>query len=79
MHQEVRLRWPNKLTVESKSDCFGHSLIVQRISSTEEEEQKETDRREREIAEIKQAVGLSVLLRKIAESVSSIGTLCLSN
>ncbi|XP_053972981.1 poly(A)-specific ribonuclease PARN-like [Hylaeus volcanicus] len=68
VHQEVRVRWPNKLRVENKSDCSGHSLIVQRSGTKEEEEQKETERRDRELMEIKQAVGLSALLKKISES-----------
>ena len=68
VHQEVRVRWPNKLRVEGKSDCSGPSLVVQRSGTKEEEEQKEIERREREKLEIKQAVGLSLLLRKIADS-----------
>ncbi|KZC04656.1 Poly(A)-specific ribonuclease PARN [Dufourea novaeangliae] len=68
VHQEVRVRWPNKLRVESKSDCSGHSLIVQRSGTREEEEHKEIQRREREKLEIKEAVGFSTVLKKIAES-----------
>lgn len=55
VHQEVRVRWPNQLRVESKSNCSGHSLIVQRSGTKEEEEQKEVERREREMSEIDQA------------------------
>lgn len=79
VHQEVRVRWPNKLRVESKSDCSGPSLVVQRSGTKEEEEQKEVERREREKLEIKQAVGLSLLLRKIADSVCFIQGFSLSN
>nr|XP_033321022.1 poly(A)-specific ribonuclease PARN-like isoform X2 [Megalopta genalis] len=68
VHQEVRVRWPNKLRVESKIDYLGHSLVVQRSGTKKEEEQKDAERREREKMEIKEAVGLSSLLRKIADS-----------
>lgn len=69
MYQEVKLRWPNKLKVESKMNNFGCSLVVQRLGTKEEEEQREIEKREREKTEIQQAVGLSILMRKIADSV----------
>ncbi|XP_076623597.1 poly(A)-specific ribonuclease PARN isoform X2 [Colletes latitarsis] len=68
VYQEVKVRWPNKLRVESKSDCSGYRLVVQRSGSKEEEEQKETLRREKEITEIKEAIGLSALMKKISDS-----------
>ncbi|XP_076228203.1 poly(A)-specific ribonuclease PARN isoform X3 [Nomia melanderi] len=68
VHQEVRLRWPNVLRVESRSDCAGQCLVVQKSGTKQEEEQKEVERREREKLEIKEAAGLSTLLRKIADS-----------
>ena len=67
VHQEVRIRWPNKLKVESRMDNFGCSLAIQRLGTKEEEEQKDTLKREKEKLEIKQAVGLSMLMRKIAD------------
>ncbi|XP_029035613.1 poly(A)-specific ribonuclease PARN-like isoform X5 [Osmia bicornis bicornis] len=67
VHQEVRIRWPNKLKVESRMDNFGCSLAIQRLGTKEEEEQKDTLKREKEKLEIKQAVGLSILMRKIAD------------
>lgn len=69
MYQEVKLRWPNKLKVESKMNNFGCILVVQRLGTKEEEEQREIEKREREKTEIQQAVGLSILMRKIADSV----------
>lgn len=68
VYQEVRVRWPNKLKVESKNDTFGCSLVIQRLGNKEEEEQKEVEKREKEKMEVKQAVGLSILMRKIADS-----------
>ncbi|CAK9833269.1 Poly(A)-specific ribonuclease PARN [Anthophora retusa] len=68
VHQEVKARWPNKLKVESKLDNFVCNLVVQRLGSKEEEEQKESEKKERERMEVQQAVGLSILMRKIAES-----------
>ncbi|XP_076653140.1 poly(A)-specific ribonuclease PARN isoform X2 [Halictus rubicundus] len=68
VHQEVRVRWPNKLRVENRMGCLGHSLVIQRSGGKKEEEQKEVERREREKLEIKEAVGLSTLMKKIADS-----------
>lgn len=70
MHQEVRVRWPNILRVESRSDFSGQCLVVQKSGSKQKKEQKEADRRKKEKLEIKEAVGLSTLLRKIADSVN---------
>lgn len=80
MYQEVKLRWPNKLKVESKMNNFGCSLVIQRLGTKEEEEQREIEKREREKTEIQQAVGLSILMRKIADSVRLvISIICLYN
>lgn len=68
VHQEVKVRWPNKLKVESKLDNFVCNLVVQRLGSKEEEERKESEKKERERMEVQQAVGLSILMRKIADS-----------
>lgn len=70
IHQEARMRWPNKLRLEGRSDSNGQCLVVQRTGSKEEEEKKEAERREKEQNEVKQAVGLSALLKKIADAVS---------
>nr|XP_034174553.1 poly(A)-specific ribonuclease PARN-like isoform X2 [Osmia lignaria] len=67
VHQEVKIRWPNKLKVESRMDNFGCSLAIQRLGTKEEEEQKDILKKEKEKLEIKQAVGLSMLMRKIAD------------
>lgn len=69
VHQEVRVRWPNKLKVESKMDNFGCILVIQRLGTKEDEERKEVEKKEREKTEVQQAVGLSLLMRKIADSV----------
>lgn len=80
VYQEVKLRWPNKLKVESKMNNFGCSLVIQRLGTKEEEEQREIEKREREKTEIQQAVGLSILMRKIADSVRLvISIICLYN
>ncbi|XP_076298678.1 poly(A)-specific ribonuclease PARN isoform X2 [Lasioglossum baleicum] len=68
IHQEVRVRWPNKLRVENRMGCLGHSLLIQRSGTKKEEEQKEVERRDTEKLEIKEAVGLSALMKKIADS-----------
>nr|XP_012151358.1 PREDICTED: poly(A)-specific ribonuclease PARN-like isoform X2 [Megachile rotundata] len=68
VHQEVRIRWPNKLKVENRLENFGCTLVVQRLGTKEEEEEKEIKRKEKEKLEIQQAVGLSMLMRKIADS-----------
>ncbi|XP_072749603.1 poly(A)-specific ribonuclease PARN isoform X2 [Anoplolepis gracilipes] len=68
VYQEARIRWPNKVRVESKVENTWLCLSIQKAGTKEEEEQKENQRREREKLEIKQAVGLSNLLKKIVES-----------
>lgn len=70
IYQEARSRWPNKVRIESKVENNWHCLLVQKAGSKEEEEEKENQRREKEKLEIRQAVGLSTLLKKIVESVS---------
>lgn len=68
--QEVRQRWPGKIKMESKIDGAQQALVVYKVGSKEEEEKKEAERREKENMEIKEAVGLTALLRKIADSVN---------
>ncbi|XP_063979026.1 poly(A)-specific ribonuclease PARN-like isoform X2 [Diachasmimorpha longicaudata] len=67
-HQEVRQRWPKKIRLESRVEGGSQNLVVYRMGSKEEEEKKEKERQKKERMEIKEAVGLSALLRKIADS-----------
>lgn len=71
VYQETRVRWPDKVKVESKIENTWHCLLVRRAGNKEEEEEKENEKREKEKLEIKQAIGLSNLLKKIVESVST--------
>ncbi|XP_011867552.1 PREDICTED: poly(A)-specific ribonuclease PARN-like isoform X3 [Vollenhovia emeryi] len=68
VYQEARLRWPKKVRVESKIENTWHCLVVQRVGTKEQEEERENERREQEKMEIKEAVGLSNLMKKIVES-----------
>lgn len=68
VYQEARIRWPNKLKVESRFDKFDCTLVVKKLGTREEEQLWETERCERELAEVKRAVGLGILMRKIADS-----------
>ncbi|XP_034937449.1 poly(A)-specific ribonuclease PARN-like isoform X3 [Chelonus insularis] len=68
MCQEARLRWPGKIRLEGKVDGTTQALMVYKMGSREEELKKEAERREKEQEELKEAVGLSALLRKIADS-----------
>ncbi|CAD1472657.1 unnamed protein product, partial [Heterotrigona itama] len=68
VYQEAKLRWPNKLRIESKLENFACSLVIQRSGTKEEEEQRDVEKREKERIEIQQAVGLSMLMRKISNS-----------
>lgn len=70
VYQEAHTRWPNKVRVENKIENTWHCLLVQKTGTKEEEEEWESKKREKEKLEIKQAVGLSSLLKKIVESVS---------
>lgn len=58
------------MRIESKIENTWQCLLVQRAGTKEEEEERENERREKEKLEIKQAIGLSSLLKKIVESVS---------
>lgn len=60
------------MRVESKIENTWHCLSIQKAGTKEEEDKKENQKREKEKLEMKQAIGLSSLLRKIAESVSTI-------
>ncbi|EFN61018.1 Poly(A)-specific ribonuclease PARN [Camponotus floridanus] len=68
VYQEAKIRWPNKVRVESKVENTWHCLSIQKAGTKEEEEEKENQKREKEKLEIKQAVGFSSLLKKIVES-----------
>ncbi|KAL6446904.1 hypothetical protein ACFW04_001363 [Cataglyphis niger] len=68
VHQETRIRWPNKVRVEGKVENTWHCLSIQKVGTKEEEEKKENQKRENEKLEMKQAVGFSNLLKKIVES-----------
>lgn len=70
VYQEARARWPNKVRIETKIENTWQCLLVQRAGTKEEEEGKDNEKREKEKLEVKQAVGLSSLLKKIVESVS---------
>ncbi|XP_017879496.1 poly(A)-specific ribonuclease PARN-like isoform X2 [Ceratina calcarata] len=68
VHQEARIRWPNRLRIESRLEKFDYTLVVKKLGTKEEEERKELERRVREVAEVKRAVGLGLLMRKIVDS-----------
>lgn len=72
VYQEARIRWPNKLRIEGKVENTWQCLLVQKIGTEDEEEEKDNQKRDKEKLELTQAVGLSNLLRKIVESVSTI-------
>ncbi|XP_058798112.1 poly(A)-specific ribonuclease PARN-like isoform X2 [Phymastichus coffea] len=69
IYQEVRQRWPDKIRLETKTDTGSMPhIIAYKLGNKEDEEQKEADRREKEKLDVQEAVGLSALLRKIADS-----------
>jgi poly(A)-specific ribonuclease len=70
IYQEARIRWPNKVRIESKIEETYYCLSVQKVGTNEEEEKKDNQRYTKEELEIKQAVGFSIVLKKIVESVS---------
>lgn len=71
IHQEARLRWPNKVRLETRNENGNQHIVVCKLGTKEEEEKKEAERREKEKLEVQEAVGLSILLRKIVDSVRS--------
>ncbi|XP_023316905.1 poly(A)-specific ribonuclease PARN-like isoform X1 [Trichogramma pretiosum] len=68
IHQEVQLRWPDKIRLENKIENGNCVVIAYKTGNKEEEAQREKERREKEKQDIQQAVGLSALLQKIADS-----------
>lgn len=64
------MRWPNKIKLEGKNDNGYQCLIVTILGTKEVEDKKKAEKIEKEKQELKQAVGLSLVLRKIADSVS---------
>lgn len=72
VYQEARIRWPNKVRVEGKVENTWHCLSIQKTGTKEEEEEKDNKKREKDKLEMKQAVGLSHLLKKIVESGKTI-------
>lgn len=74
LHQEIRAKWPNKLRIESQQEGFGYgqNILIQKLKTKEEEAQKDIEQKDKELLELQQAVGLSLLLRMIAKSVSNI-------
>ncbi|KAG5319117.1 PARN ribonuclease, partial [Acromyrmex heyeri] len=74
VYQEARIRWPNKIIVENKMENGWQCLLVRRAGTKEEEEERENQKQEKEKLEVKEAVGLSNLLKKIVESVKLVGS-----
>lgn len=72
VYQEAKIRWPNKVRIEGKIENTWHCLSIQKTGTKEEEEEKDNKKREKDKLEIKQAVGLSQLLKKIVESGKTI-------
>lgn len=72
VYQEARIRWPDEVRVESKIENTWHCLSIQRAGTKEEEEKKDIEKHDKEKSEIKEAIGLSSLFKKIVESVSII-------
>ncbi|XP_011497836.1 PREDICTED: poly(A)-specific ribonuclease PARN-like [Ceratosolen solmsi marchali] len=69
IYQEVKLRWPNKFGLKTMNDNQSNQcIVVYKIGTKEEEEQREIERREKQKLEVQEAVGLSALLKKIANS-----------
>lgn len=68
VYQETKVRWPSKVRVETKNENGNQSLFVCKMGTQEEEEKLEAEKREKEKLELKEAVGLSALLQKIANS-----------
>lgn len=72
IYQEARKRWQDKVRIESRNDNGNQLLIVTRIGSKEEEEQLEAEKKEKEKLEVQRAVGITALLNKIVDSVSTL-------
>ncbi|XP_012289012.1 poly(A)-specific ribonuclease PARN isoform X2 [Orussus abietinus] len=67
LRQEVKLRWPGIIKVDAKSDV-SNKFVIKKMGTIDEEEQKESERKEQDELELKQASGLSTLVEKISKS-----------
>jgi len=70
VYQEARIRWPKKVRIETKVEQTYHCLSIQKVGTNEEEKEKDNQKYAKEELEIKQAVGFSIVLKKIVKSVS---------
>lgn len=68
IHQEVKQLWPTAIKLDNQEN----NLIVRRLKSKEEEEQLEKEKKDKEIQKVKDAAGLSTLMKKISASVKEI-------
>ncbi|KAJ8669286.1 hypothetical protein QAD02_000545 [Eretmocerus hayati] len=66
VYQEVQQRWPTRVRLESSYENM--SLVAYRMGTAEEEREKEAKKKEQEMLEVQEAVGLSTLMRKLCDS-----------
>lgn len=69
VYQESKKRWPHKLRIETMGDGVLRNMSVHKLKTLDEEERKIAEQNEKEREELRQAVGLGALLKKISESV----------
>lgn len=63
------MKWRKKVNLDFKAEGPNQILVVTKVGTKEEEEKKEAERKEKEQLEMKDAIGLSALLKKISNSV----------
>ncbi|XP_051173834.1 poly(A)-specific ribonuclease PARN-like isoform X2 [Leptopilina boulardi] len=68
VYQEVKMKWRKKVNLDFKAEGPNQILVVTKVGTKEEEEKKEAERKEKEQLEMKDAIGLSALLKKISNS-----------
>ncbi|XP_043472401.1 poly(A)-specific ribonuclease PARN-like isoform X3 [Leptopilina heterotoma] len=68
VYQEVKRKWPKKLHLDFKAEGLNQILEVTKVGTKEEEEKKVLEQKEKERLEMKEAIGLSALLKKISSS-----------
>ncbi|XP_014206531.1 poly(A)-specific ribonuclease PARN isoform X2 [Copidosoma floridanum] len=64
-HQEVKIRWPNKIKLQGKNENGNAYLVAYKVGTDDEEKVREAERKEKENLQVQEAIGLSALLKKI--------------
>ncbi|XP_017755530.1 PREDICTED: poly(A)-specific ribonuclease PARN-like isoform X2 [Eufriesea mexicana] len=66
--QEIKLRWPNTFRIDTEFSNAGCRITIQKLGTKEAEMEKDAEKMKKDMTDVKQAVGLSILMKKLANS-----------